>query len=122
MNKYNNTDRITIKIRPADIKSSTYIDFNSENNKEGPKFKIKDNLIISNYKKFFANGCLQNWSEEAFVIKNVKVTVSWTYITSSFNDKEVVGKFYKKESHKQIKNSFEKIIKRKDNKLYVAWK
>ena len=50
VNKYNNTYRITIKIRPADVKSSTYIHFYSENDKEGPKFKIKDHVIISKYK------------------------------------------------------------------------
>ena len=37
VNKYNNTYS-TVKMKPVDIKSSTYIDFNKENNKEDPKF------------------------------------------------------------------------------------
>ena len=32
VNKYNNTYR-TIKIKPVDVQSTTYIDFNKENNK-----------------------------------------------------------------------------------------
>ena len=38
-NKYNNTYHRTIKNQPVDVKSSTYIDFNKENNMEGPKFE-----------------------------------------------------------------------------------
>ena len=38
INKYNNTYHSTIKMKPADVKSSTYIDFNKENNREDPKF------------------------------------------------------------------------------------
>ena len=34
VNKYNNTYHSTIKMKPVDVKSSTYIDFNKENDKE----------------------------------------------------------------------------------------
>ena len=37
VNKYNNSYHITIKIKLADVKSGTYVDFNKENNKEDPK-------------------------------------------------------------------------------------
>ena len=40
VNKYNNTYHRTIKMKPVDVKRSIYIDFNRENNKEGPKFKV----------------------------------------------------------------------------------
>ena len=36
VNKYNNTYHSTMKMKPANINSSTYIDFNIENNKEDP--------------------------------------------------------------------------------------
>ena len=39
-NKYNNAYHSTIKMKPVNVKSSIYIDFNKENNKGGPKFKI----------------------------------------------------------------------------------
>ena len=47
VNKYNNTCHITIKMRPIDVKSSTYIDFNKEKNKEDPKFKVSNHVRIS---------------------------------------------------------------------------
>ena len=40
VNKYNNTYQRIIKMKPVDVKSSIYIDFNKQNNKEGPKFDI----------------------------------------------------------------------------------
>ena len=50
--KYNDTYKI-IKINPVDVKPSIYIDFDKENNKEGPKFKVGDNVRISKYKIYF---------------------------------------------------------------------
>ena len=32
----------TIKIKPVDIKSKTYINFNKENNYKNPKFKVEN--------------------------------------------------------------------------------
>ena len=46
VNKYNNTYHSTLKMKPADVKSITYIDFNKENNKEDPKFKIGNHVRI----------------------------------------------------------------------------
>ena len=40
VNKYNNTYHSTIKMKPADVKSSTYIDPSKEMNDIDPKFKI----------------------------------------------------------------------------------
>ena len=34
VNKYNSTYHSTIKMKPVDVKSSAYIDFNKENDKE----------------------------------------------------------------------------------------
>ena len=62
-------------MKPVDVKPIIYIDFNKENNKEVPKFKVRDNVRISKYKNIFAKGYVPNWSEEVFVIKKVKNTV-----------------------------------------------
>ena len=40
VNKYNKAYHRTIKIKPVDVKSSTYFGFNLENNKEYPKFIV----------------------------------------------------------------------------------
>ena len=123
VNKYNNTYHRRIKMKPADVKSSTYSNFYKENNKERPKLKVDDNLRISKYKNNFAEGYVSNWSEVAFLIKNVKNTVPWTYVISDLKDEENVETFYEKELHKTKKGfRIEKVIKRKGNKLYVKWK
>ena len=105
VNKYNNTYHITIKMKPGDVKSNTYIDSSKEINNNDPKFKIANIVRISKYKNIFAKGCVPNWSEEVFVIKKVKNIVSWTYIISNLKGEEIVGTFYEKELEKQIKKS-----------------
>ena len=50
VNKYNNIYHSTIKMKPADVKPSTYIDSNKEINYQDPKFKIGDIIRISKNK------------------------------------------------------------------------
>ena len=46
VNKYNNTYHRIIKMKPVDVKPSSFNDFDKENNKEGPKFKVGDDVRI----------------------------------------------------------------------------
>ena len=84
-------------MKPADANPSTYIDFNKEKNKEGPKFHVGDYARISKYKNIFEKGYVPNWSEEIFKIKKVKNTVPWTYVISDLNREEIE---YEKELQK----------------------
>ena len=61
VNKYNNTYHSTIKMKPTDVKSNTYIDSDKENYDENSNFKIADNARISKYKNVFAKGYTPNW-------------------------------------------------------------
>ena len=56
-------------MKPANVKSSTYIDFAVENTDKDLKFKVSDHVKISRYKSIFAKGYTPNWFEEVFVIK-----------------------------------------------------
>ena len=56
VDKYNNTYRSTIKMKPADVKVSTYIDSSKENNNKDPKFKFGEIVRISKHKNIFAKG------------------------------------------------------------------
>ena len=69
-------------------------------------------------------GYAPNWSEEIFVISNVKNTVPWTYLISDLNGEEIVGTLYEVELQMANQTEFrvEKVIKRKEDKLYVKWK
>ena len=81
-----------------------YIDFNKENDKECPKFKIGYNVRISKYKDSFVKGYISNWSEEAFIAQKVKNIVLWTHAISDLKGEEIVGTFYEKELQKKEKN------------------
>ena len=76
VNKHNDTYHTTIKLKPVDVNSSTYIHTGVENNEKNPKFEIVDHVKISTYKNLFEKGYTPNWSEEVFVAKKVKYTVS----------------------------------------------
>ena len=41
-------------MKPVDVKPSIFIDFDKENNRESPKFKVGDTVRISKYKNSFA--------------------------------------------------------------------
>ena len=68
VDKYNNTYHRTIKMKPVYVKSSSYINFNKENDKKGPKFKVGDHVRISKYKNIFAKGYVPNWLEDVYLI------------------------------------------------------
>ena len=46
VNKYNNTYHGTIKMKPVDVKSSTYINSSKEINNEDPKFETGGTVRI----------------------------------------------------------------------------
>ena len=124
VNEYNNSYHRTIKMKPVDVKDNAYIDSSEEVNDKDSKFKVGDHVRLSKYKNIFTKGYTPNWSEEVFVIKEVKDTVPWTYVITDLNGEEIIGKFYEKEFQKTNQQTFriETIIKRKGNKLYVKWK
>ena len=70
VNKYNNTYHKTIKMKPADVKSSKYIDSSKEINDKDPKFRIDNIVRISKYKNIFATmlQIVLVINKEAFVI------------------------------------------------------
>ena len=96
----NNTYHRTIKMKPIDVKDNTYIDFGKEVNYNDPKFKVGDHVRISKYENIFTKSYTPNWSEEVFVIKEIKNAVPWTYVINDLNDEEIIGTFYEKELQK----------------------
>ena len=47
VNKYNNTYHSTIKMKPIDVKSNTYIESSKEINEKDPKLKIGNTVRTS---------------------------------------------------------------------------
>ena len=107
VNKYNNRVHRTIKMKPIDVTSNSYAEYNEDSNKKDPKFKVGDHVRISKYKNIFDKGYNPNWSEEVFVVSKIKKTIPWTYVTSELNGEEITGRFYEEELEKQIQKNLE---------------
>ena len=105
VNKYNNTVHRTIKMKPIDVTSDSYAEYNEDFSKKDPKFKVGEHVRISKYKNIFAKRYAPN-------------------IVSDLNSEEITGSFYEKEMQKTNQEKFriEKLLKRKGGKLYVKWK
>ena len=114
----------TIKMKPVDVKDNKRINAGKEINDKDPKFKVGDHVGILKYKNIFAKGYTPDWSEEIFVIKEIKNTVPWTYVISDLNGEQIIETFYEKGLQKINQQEFriERVIKKKGNKLYVKWK
>ena len=80
VNNYNNTHHRTSKIKPVDVKSSTYVD-----------------LIISKHKNIFARD----------YVPKVTNTVPWTHVISDLKLRKCFESFTKKNCRKQVKGSLE---------------
>ena len=50
-------------MKPSHVLTSTYIDFDVENNDINPKFKVGDHIKISKYKNIFVKSYTPNWPE-----------------------------------------------------------
>ena len=105
VNKYNNIVHRTIKMKPIEIISNSYADYNEDSNEKALKFKVGDHVKRSKYKNIFANRYTQNWSEEVFIISKIKNTVSWTYMIIDLNGENIVGIFYEKELQNLVKKN-----------------
>ena len=106
VNKYKNTYHGTIKVKPIDVKSSTYIDSNKEINNIVPKFKVGNNVRISKYKNVSAKGYVPNWSGEVFVIKKVESTLPWMLLLI-LKKRNCWNVLWKRITKKQIKKNSE---------------
>ena len=111
-------------IETFDVKDNAYINSNKDSNDKDPKLKVGDNVRVSKYKNNFLKGYTRNWFKKVFVIKKVKNTVPWTYVSNHLNGHEIIGTFHEKDLQKTNQKEFtiEKVIKKNGDKIYVKWK
>ena len=74
IDKCNNTAHRSIKMKPIELASGSYAEYNKDSNERDPKFKVGNHVRISKYKNIFGKGYTQNWSEEVFVLRKIKDT------------------------------------------------
>ena len=83
-------------MKPINVKSDSFAEYDEESNEKDPKFNIGDHVRISKDKNIFAKRYVPNWSENNFAVKKIKNTVPWTYVISDLNGEEIGSSFYKK--------------------------
>ena len=130
--EYNNSYHRTIKMKPVDAseKSNENIvrkNYNFEIITNKKKFKIGDKVRISLLKNTFEKGYTSNWSEQIYVIYDIKSSNVHYYYLKDLNGEKLDGTFYQEELLKtNIKDNdfyvIEKIIKKVGNKYLVKWR
>ena len=73
VNKYNNTVHRTIKMKPIDVTSDSYAEYNEDSNKKDPKFKVGGHVRISKYKNIFAKGYTQIGQKKFLLLLKLKI-------------------------------------------------
>ena len=130
VNNYNNKYHSKMKMSP--IQGSKKINekkikniYNFEKTKRLGKFKIGDKVRISLEKDIFEKSYETNWTEEIFVIYNIKYSNVPYYYLKDLNNEKLQGTFYQEELLKTKQDdlyTIEKILKTNKNKIYVKWK
>ena len=73
VNKYNNTVHRTIKMKPIDVTSDSYVEYNEDSNEKDCKFKVGDRVRVSKKKKkFLLKDTLKNGQKKFFLIVQLK--------------------------------------------------
>ena len=130
--EYNNFYHRTIKMKPVDAskKSNENIvrkNYNFEIITNKKKFKIGDKVRVSLLKNTFEKGYTSNWSEQIYVIYDIKSSNVHYYYLKDLNGEKLDGTFYQEELLKtNMKENdlyiIEKIIKKVGNKYLVKWR
>ena len=130
VNNYNNKYHSTIRMTP--IEGSKKINekkikniYNFEKTKKPGKFKIGDRVRISLEKNIFEKSYETNWTEEIFVIYDIKYSNVPYYYLKDLNNEKLQGTFYEQELQKTKQDdlyTIEKILKTDKDKIYVKWR
>ena len=115
--EYNNSHHRTIKMKPVDAskKSNENIarkNYNFEITDKKPKFSIGDKVRVSLLKNTFEKGYTSNWSEQIYVIDDIKTSNVYYYL-KDLNGEKLHGTFYQEELLK---------TNMKENDLYIIEK
>ena len=122
VNKYNNTYYKTIKMKPADVKLSTYIDSSKEILKV-LNLKLVIYLEYQNTKTFLQKAMSQVGLKKYLWLKKLKILFHGHTLLVILKEKKLLERLGKRHFKKQIKEfRIEKVIKRKGDKLYFKWK
>ena len=140
LKEYNNRKHTSIKMTPVEASLKKNEDQVFTNLYEGergesrtnldegrasrPKFSVGDRVRITKFKrKVFDKGFTPNWTEEIFVVDEIKYTDPITYKLKDLLGEEIKGTFYEQEMMKAKQEIFriEKVIRKSKGKALVKW-
>lgn len=130
VDQYNNTKHRTIKMKPNEVNEHNEEQLlltvynNSTPAMPKVKFKVGDFVRISKNKHVFEKGYTPNWTTEVFTIRKVQPTNPITYLLRDWQDVDVEGAVYTEElklTKYPDEYLVEKILRRRDNQVYVKW-
>ena len=73
VNKYNNRVHRTIKMKPIDVTSDSYVEYNEDFNDKDPKFKIVDGIRISKYKNVSLKDTVRIGQKKFLLLVKLKI-------------------------------------------------
>ena len=130
VNNYNNKYHSTIKMSPTEGSKKINQNkikniYNFDKTKKPGKFKIGDRVRISLEKNIFEKGYETNWTQEIFVIYDIKYSNVPYYYLKDLKNEKLDGNFYEQELQKTKQDdlyTIEKILKTNKDKIYVKWR
>ena len=146
--KYNNTYHRSIKCTPSFAREpSSYQHvydalYNSDDDDDETKstvikpkppptpavFKVGDRVRIFKKKRMFEKGFTPNWTEELFIVSEIRATKPITYKITDLKGEEIDGTFYQQELQKTKQEIYriEKVLKKRTRngtrEVYIKWK
>ena len=107
VDKYNNTYYSTIKMKPVDVKSSTYVGSSKKINDTNPKFKLLILLEYQNIKMLLQKVTLQIGLMKFLWLKKLIILCHGHMLLIIFMEKKLFKCFTKTNCKRQIKSNLE---------------
>ena len=95
VNEYNNTVHKTIKMKPIDVTSDSYAEYNESSDEKDSKFKVGDRVRTSKYKKFLLRDILK--ISQFLSLAKLKIQF---YVIIDLNGEPIAESFSEKELQK----------------------
>ena len=130
-NEYNNSYHRSIRMKPIlaskkineNIVRNNLYNFNITNKNQ--KFTIGDRVRVSFLKNTFEKSYTSNWSQEIFIIDDIKKSNVHYYFLKDLQGEKINGMFYEQELLKTKQKDLyiiEKIISKNKDRYLVKWK
>ena len=132
--QYNHTVHSSIQEKPAHVTpDNEYLIWNRLYRKRlrkraRPKLRVGDKVRLNKKHRVFQKGYLPGWTEEVFLVHGIStIRPVVTYTLTEWNGTPIKGTFYEEDVQKVLLPDealfrVEKVLKRKGNQVFVAWK